>query len=347
MKPETDAVSQWPTRRYSERVTSAATENTHQPRRRPFAAKYEHRKWGIALAIIGGLSMLGAVTAVGRQTADSPPTNPLLSIVVGAALVVWSVYLLRGQGESPAAAARRVAAEQRQAELAQQQAATAASNMDAARAALAAAGGGAAAVVAYRNLVATAKRWHPAEADSMVAESVAELSLDQSALQSPLIGTVPIKGGGTVEIYRDWIISGQEAHNVDRSTRGQVYVDGSIQVTSATVLDKRGKSQIVNTQHDMRSAQLQLTGSDWSIGVAIEPDRANDARRFIDQLATHVDTLKPQNVSAADIQQMVTSILNASGQPPAEKLKQLSNLRYERLLTDDEFEAAKARILGL
>ena len=44
---------------------------------------------------------------------------------------------------------------------------------------------------------------------------------------------------------------------------------------------------------------------------------------------------------------MMETILNSSGQPPAEKLKQLSDLRFQRLLSDSEFEAAKARILGI
>ena len=293
------------------------------------------------------MSIIGALTSIVRPASDSTASNPLTSILVGAGLLVWSVYLLRGQGENPAVAARRLAATQRQEAAAEHRAATAAASVETARAALAAAGGGAAGVVAYRNLVATAKQWHPAEADSVVAQAVAELNVDTATLDSALIGSVPTRSGGSVEIYRDWVIYGQEAHNVDRSTRGQVYVDGTIQVTSAAVVNKKGKTEIVNTQHDMRTAELQLTGNGWSIGASIDPARVNDARRYVDQLATHVDTLKPQSVSAADIQAMVTSILNASGQPPAEKLKQLSNLRYERLLTDEEFESAKAQILGI
>jgi hypothetical protein len=43
----------------------------------------------------------------------------------------------------------------------------------------------------------------------------------------------------------------------------------------------------------------------------------------------------------------VDAILENTGQPPAEKLTQLSNLRYDRLLSDDEFQRAKNKILGL
>jgi hypothetical protein len=39
--------------------------------------------------------------------------------------------------------------------------------------------------------------------------------------------------------------------------------------------------------------------------------------------------------------------MSNSGQPAAEKLKQLSDLRFQRLLSDSEFEAAKAKILGI
>jgi hypothetical protein len=68
---------------------------------------------------------------------------------------------------------------------------------------------------------------------------------------------------------------------------------------------------------------------------------------MIAQLAARVEELKPRAATAADISTMIDVILNNSGQPAAEKLKQLSNLRYERLLTDAEFEAAKTRILGI
>lgn len=209
--------------------------------------------------------------------------------------------------------------------------------------ALAHARGGGARVVAYRNLEATAHRFHPQDAPAHVNAALASIGFDRRVLDSPRYGMVPARKGGVVEVFRDWIIYGQEAHDVDATTRGHVYVDGSIQVSSAV----NQKNRVVSTTHDLRTAELQLTSSTWAMGVPIHPDHANEARRLIDRLAIHVEDLKPKGVTAADIKAMVDTILNNTGQPPAERLTQLSNLRFSRLLTDQEFEAAKAKILGL
>lgn len=254
------------------------------------------------------------------------------------------IYLLRGRGENPKVVEReRVAA--------QRQEANAAAGMSQATAALAAAGSGGAAVVAHRNLEATARKLHPTDWRSKVQEALASISFDPATISSPRWGTVPAATGGEVEIFRDWVIYGQEAHDIDASTRGRVYLDGSVHVTSAVVPQgtrgrKAKKTQVVNTTHDLRTAQLHLTSAAWSMGVDISPDHANDARRLADQLSAHAESLKPTPATAADIKNMVDRILADTGQPPAEKLKALSNLRYDRLLSDEEFAQAKERILG-
>jgi hypothetical protein len=44
---------------------------------------------------------------------------------------------------------------------------------------------------------------------------------------------------------------------------------------------------------------------------------------------------------------MVEKLVMASGPSPAEKISELSDLRFGRLISDDEYEAAKLRILGI
>jgi len=324
----------------------AVTNNPAEPfansnSRRPFAAKYAHRAWGIALAVVGGLVFLGGFSALAPARPGSAASTPIPAFVIGLILVALAVYLLRGRGVNPAIAQRAAAAAQRQAALASE-------SMSQAQAALAAAGAGGAALVAYRNLEETAKRWHPQDAQAQLGEALTSIGFDPAIISaSPRYGVVAATAGGGVELFRDWVVFGQEAHDVDLTTRAQVFTDGSIQVTSAVVTNKNGKSRVVNQQHDMRTAQLQLTSATWSMSVPISPDQASEARRLVEQLATHIDSLKPQGATTADIRSMVDTILNSTGQPPAEKLKQLSNLRFERLLTDEEFESAKIRILGI
>ena len=65
------------------------------------------------------------------------------------------------------------------------------------------------------------------------------------------------------------------------------------------------------------------------------------------QLMAVIEELKPKSATTADISALMKTIMNNSGQPAAQKLQQLSDLRYQRLLTDEEFEAAKAKVLGI
>lgn len=327
--------------------TPAPSAPTDDPTRRPFAAKFAHRGWGIGLGVFGILSVISGLGSIPGAVAGTTTANPVVSILLGLGLITFAVYLLRGQGESPAAAKRRAAAAEAKAAAAQRQAARAAADMNAATTALAGAGVGGASVVAFRNLEATAQSTHGAEAPAKIAEALEAAGFDPASLSSPRYGTVAALSGGVIEIYRDWIIFGQEANDVDATTRGQVFTDGSIQVTSAVITDKKNKSKVVNQQHDLRTATLQITSATWSMSVPIDPNHTNEARRLVDQLATHVDSLKPQSATSTDIRSMVDMILNNTGQPPAERLRQLSNLRYEQLLTDDEFEMAKTRILGI
>jgi hypothetical protein len=281
-------------------------EGQSPPTRRRFAAKYHHRRWGVALAIIGGLFILGTAGGAGYP-------------IIGLILVGIAVYLLRGQGTDPKVLQGKAA------------------RMDQASGALqdaVHAGQRGAAVVAYRNLQAAAQKEHPKEAQAKVDEALASIGVDPKSFESPQIGAVPSLNGNQVEVFRDWIICGQEAHDVDANTRGDVHVDGSVQV-----VDKK--------QVDTRTAQLQFVSTTWSMSVAIPPDKANQARMMVAQLAATVDSQKPQGVTAQDMKAMVDAILNNTGQPPAEKLTQLSNLRYQRLLSDEEFEQAKSKILGI
>jgi TM2 domain-containing membrane protein YozV len=57
--------------------------------------------------------------------------------------------------------------------------------------------------------------------------------------------------------------------------------------------------------------------------------------------------MKPSATTASDIKELLEKLLSSSGKSPAEKLEELSNLRYQNLLSDQEFELAKSKILGI
>jgi hypothetical protein len=124
-------------------------------------------------------------------------------------------------------------------------------------------------------------------------------------------------------------------YDFDVSTRGSVNVDGSIQ------FDKN------NNEVDMRTATLQLATKDWSKAYKILPEEADEARRIVNQLAAIVEEMKPKVLTAVEMKEAMKELLESSAKSPAEKLEELSNLRYQRLLTDQEFQAAKTKILEI
>ena len=198
------------------------------------------------------------------------------------------------------------------------------------------------AVLAYEDLEAMVRKTYKNEADKKLTELLDSIEFDRSRLESKYIGSVPNIGAGMfgsgtagqVRIYKDWVIAGKIGYDFDVSTRGDVTMDGSIQY---------GKN---NQAIDNRKASLHLATQDWSHSFSIHPDKADEARRLLNQLTAIVEQMKPKAVSAADITEAMERLMSSSGKSPAEKLEELSNLRYQRLLTDQEFELAKEKILG-
>jgi hypothetical protein len=174
-----------------------------------------------------------------------------------------------------------------------------------------------------------------------LSELLASINFDQSRVESNYLGSLDNLGSGTyggggretIRIYEQWVVSGDMGYDFDVSTRGSVNVDGSIQ------FDKN------NNEVDMRTATLQLATQDWSKAFKIRPDEADEARRIVNQLAAIFEEMKPKVLTAVEMKEAMKELLESSAKSPAEKLEELSNLRYQRLLTDQEFQAAKTKIL--
>lgn len=197
---------------------------------------------------------------------------------------------------------------------------------------------GGAAVVAYRNLEKTVRKEHGrSERPAVLAAALASIKFDRSRLESPLLGEVSAKSGPDVEVYRDWVICGQEAHDVDATTWAKVLTSG-----------REFKDR------DTRTAELQIVSASWSMRVPIYPHSANGARFVADQLNAITRSSRPRAATSADIkalgsdmEAMLEKLVMSSGPSPAEKISELSDLRFGRLISDDEYEAAKSRILGI
>jgi hypothetical protein len=176
-----------------------------------------------------------------------------------------------------------------------------------------------------------------------LSDLLASIKFDESRVESKYLGSlVNVSSGNlngsdreTIRIYQQWVVSGTMGYDFDVSTRGDVNVDGSVQ------FDKN------NNEVDMRTATLHLATQDWSKAYKILPSEVDEARRILNQLAAIVEEMKPKVLTAGDMQDAMEKLLASSGKSPAEKLEELSNLRYQRLLTDQEFQAAKIKILEI
>lgn len=286
-----------------------------------FQPSTKTKKWGLGLVLF---SVFGCISFVvdGKQV----PGSSLLGLALTLAL---GLYLWFSSAPSEYFAKRKL--EKHNA--AESQIASALNKLEGLT--------GVKTVLAYENLEYLVRKTYKKEASAKFIELLDSVSFDRTRVESKLLGTINNKGSfslgrdGQVRVYKDWVVAGKIGFDFDISTRGAVTVDGSIQY---------GKN---NQKFDNRSASLQLATQDWSHSFSIDPDEADEARRILKQLEAIIEQLKPQPVSASEIAQIMDTLLSSTGKSPAEKLEELSNLRYQRLLTDIEFEKAKGKILGI
>lgn len=192
---------------------------------------------------------------------------------------------------------------------------------------------GAAAVVAHRKLVELLRSGnHGVTLD----EIFREIGFDRESIVSTKIGVIPVLTpyGAAIEVFEKWIICVDKSFDVDSTTHGEVFLEGSVQIDSS------------GSKRDLRSASVQFVSSSWTTTFPISPDEVPAARLVVARLEKMSAVANPSDL-ASDIRKVLEDILNSTKQTDAEKIEQLSDLRYQRLLTDQEFESAKAKVLGI
>lgn len=204
---------------------------------------------------------------------------------------------------------------------------------------------GAKAFIAFERLENLVQAAYKDDASRKLTELLESVDFDRARVESKFIGGIGNLGAGValvtagpdkyIRVYKDWVIAGNLGFDFDVSTRGEVTLDDSMQ---------RGRDPKLA---DYRKAALHLATQDWSHTFEIYPSQANEAKRILLQLEAIIDQMKPKAVSAAEIGEVMERLVGSTGKSPAEKLEELSNLRYQRLLSDKEFEAAKQKILGI
>lgn len=284
------------------------------------------KKWGLGIFLFSAVAVMTGLSAIASGQFDAG-----IGLVVSYTLFgAFGFYLWTASAPSEYFE-KRTAEKQRQADGAIQAALERLDDLS-----------GVKAVLAVENLESLVRKAYKKDAGKKISELLDSIGFDRSRIESKYIGAVTYLGTGTfglgsgqVRIYKDWVIADTLGFDFDVSTRGEVTMDGSIQY---------GKN---NQKIDNRKAALHLATQDWSHSFSILPDQADEARRLLNQLNAIVEQMKPKAVSAAEIAEAMEKLMNASGKSPAEKLEELSNLRYQRLLSDKEFELAKEKILGI
>lgn len=287
------------------------------------------KKWGLGILIFGAL---GVFTFLGQLFDPNYPISATIggTIFYAGVAGIGYYFLTSKKAEQRAKAKQDAKKAERDREIQQE--------LEFLKTAT-----GAKASIAYNRLRLLVIQNQEPEPERKINELLDSISFDRSRVESKFLGSVrnlgaPMFGKSAsknILIYREWVLVGDAGWDFDVSTRGEVTVSGSITFDSK------------NNRQDMRTATLHLATQDWSQAFKIDPDQADEARRILNQLLAIIEEMKPKGVTAADVHASMESLVNKTGKSQAERLEELSNLRYQRLLTDQEFEAAKTKILEI
>lgn len=303
--------------------------------RKPFAAASAHRGWAIGLILVGALVVVGSPTNLMSRTASvsgGGVAGFIVALLIGGAMVVFGIYLWRGQGPTTAQVVNKArAADQYDAALARFKAEAAKSLKP--RAAL---------VTPYLALLAASSQHFGAASAAQIREVLKDLGVDAGAMAPALIGQVP-----GLAVHPDWlVVDNKQAYDLTAATRAQFHLDDRVQ--TVTQSKTRGGKTISTSTEVPRGGTLQIVSEGWSQTVAVRPQYVPSARKLVEHLAIRVDQLREANRVAAEERRSVgAEQVRAIANPEtAQALQNLQNLLYTRVISDEEFARMKAKLLG-
>lgn len=161
----------------------------------------------------------------------------------------------------------------------------------------------------------------------------------------------------TLDIWENFLVAGlnngkTEQFQITSSVKAELYVDGQLNVshvsnrfqsaaTGSIGMNLIG-SAIGGPTHnkktsDSRTANLQITGPDWQVEMNLLPSMANTARSLVSRI-----NQRTQRESVGQTPNAPAT----SGGDVATALTKLADLKAQGLLSDEEFEKAKSRLLA-
>jgi hypothetical protein len=252
----------------------------------------------------------------------------IFGTLVGAAAIVWGVYLLRGKGPTTKiVAAKAQAANDYEGAIGRLHAELAQGPTP--RAAL---------VTALIGAQIAGSRRFGATAPQELGAEFARMGFDPMTLNASIVGQVP-----GISMYPHWIIAGNAAYDLSAAARATFHLDD--QVRTVTTTDKRGVSTSVEVP---RGGQLRVMTPEWSLAFPVASNYVPAARHIADQINYRAEQLREHTSTAAIHQSSVEveQIRAITNPETAQALQNLQNLLYTRVITDEEFASMKAKLLA-
>lgn len=172
--------------------------------------------------------------------------------------------------------------------------------------------------------------------------------------------------GANVVVMSDRVLQGELVHQVDGLVRASVEVGGQIVGSQRPTLTRMALGSVLpgpallvglaipkDTSKDLRMATFNLAHPQWRLAEPIDPEGAQDVAGFAAQLNMIFADLAPGSAVPEDDAAAAPSGLAHGGGGSAggvgsvaDELLKLVGLRDAGVLTEEEFAAAKARLLA-
>lgn len=184
-----------------------------------------------------------------------------------------------------------------------------------------------------------------------IAQIVAESGLELVNRKQQLLAMRPSDTVSSIDIWSDRIVAGNHVVAVDEFTSASVFVDGVDQITQRPTLTRMallsplpGSALIAGlalqkkTRNDLRDARFTVSSADWQFSCGISPSAiqfAKSAAERVNAIAARLERDSSRSYKRAD-----------SPNSLAEEISKLGELLQQGVLTQDEFDGLKAKLIA-
>lgn len=184
-----------------------------------------------------------------------------------------------------------------------------------------------------------------------IAQIVAESGLEHVNRKQQLLAMRPADSLSSIGIWSDRVIGGDQVEPIDEFTSASVFVDGVDQIIQRPTLTRMaimsplpGSALIAGlalqkkTRNDLRDVLFSVSSADWQFSCSISPSNIQVAKSAADRVNAIAAKLERSSNRVSAHPQSQTSL--------ADELSKLSSLLADGVLSQDEFDTLKAKLIG-